>query len=190
MKKNENKLYKGDYGYIVRQRKVEIIKTIIMLILPISLYLIGYITLKTNQNLLTFVAVLGCLPMANCAVQMVLFIKAKGCSPDLYKKLVGAGVVCTYYDLYFTSYKKNFQVSALILRKGCLILLTEDPKMILPDGEKHLQDILKNCGGENIKVKFYNDADKFIERARELNDLKEDDKDYSFIYENLMSVSI
>ena len=190
MKKNENKIYKGDYGYIKEQRRLEIIKAVIMVILPIAIFLVGYFSTGSNQNILTFVAVLGCLPMASNAIHAILFIKAKGCSEELYKKLVGAGVVSTYYDLYFTAYKKNYQVSALIIKKGCLIAITEDETMVLSEGEDHLKDILSKCGGEGITVKFFNDADKYIERARELSNLSDDNKDYSFIYENIMSVSI
>lgn len=189
-KTEKKKILKGDFGYIKAQRKIEIIKTAILLILPFALYFLGYITTGSNQNLLTFVAVLGCLPMASAAIQAVLFVKAKPCSEDVYKKIVGSGVIVTYYDLYFTSYKKNFQVSALFLWKNTLIALTEDDKMVLTEGEEHLKGILSNCGGDNITVKFYTDADKFIERARELTALGADERDYSFIYDNIMSVSI
>ncbi|MCR4959841.1 MAG: hypothetical protein K6A74_00130 [Lachnospiraceae bacterium] len=190
MKKKENKIYKGDYGYIREQRKLEIIKAAIMIVLPVAIFLTGYFATGSNQNILTFVAVLGCLPMASNAIHAYLFIRAKGCSEELYKKLVGAGIASTYYDLYFTAYKRNYQVSALILKKGCLIAITEDMNMDLTEGEDHIKDVLSKCGGEKISVKFFNDADKYIERARELSALSDDNKDYSFIYENIMSVSI
>ena len=56
--------------------------------------------------------------------------------------------------------------------------------------EAHLKEVLKNCGGEKISVKVFTDTDKYIERARELNALSGEDADYSFILENLLSVSI
>ena len=126
MKKKENKIYKGDYGYIKEQRKIEIIKTLILLALPIALYIIGFVSTGSNKNLLTFAAVLGCLPMARSAVSMVLFIRAKECcSEETFKQIVSAGVAMTYYDLYYTSYKKNYPVAAELLKRGCFIALTE-----------------------------------------------------------------
>ena len=191
MSKEKAKIYKGDYGYIKEQRKIEIIKTMILLALPIALYLIGFISTGSNKNLLTFAAVLGCLPMARSAVSMVLFIRAKDCcSEETFKKIVSAGVAMTYYDLYYTSYKKNYPVAAELLKRGCFIALTESEDVSEEDFEAHFKEIFKNCGYENVTVKLFKDTDKFIERARELNALEDDGKDYAFLLENILSVAI
>lgn len=193
MKKNENKvkIYKGDYGYIKAEKKIEIYRTIGLLALPIMLYLIGFFTTGSNRNLLTFIAVLGCLPMARSAVSMFLFLRAgECCSEETYKKVVGSGVQATYYDLYYTSYKKNYSIACVLLKRGCFIALTDDEKMVPEEFEEHMKGILANCGGEKITVKLYKDADKFIERARELQALPDDARDYAFILENILSVSI
>lgn len=193
MGKNSDKvkIYKGDYGYIKAERKIEIIRTIGLLALPILLYVIGFLSTGSNKNLLTFVAVLGSLPLARSAVSMYLFIRAGVCcSEETYKKIVGSGVQATYYDLYYTSYKKNFPIACVILKRGCFIALTEDKDMLPEDYENHMKEILSNCGGDKITVKLYTDTDKFIERALELKDLEDGGKDYSFILENILSVSI
>ena len=74
---------KGTYGYIGKQRRWEIIKTLLMFGISIALYTAGYIATKSNKNLLTLVAVLGCLPASKSAVNMIMFLKAKGCSAKL-----------------------------------------------------------------------------------------------------------
>ena len=53
---------KGTFGYIKRQRRWEIIRTMLMFGISIALYAAGYIATKSNKNLLTLAAVLGCLP--------------------------------------------------------------------------------------------------------------------------------
>lgn len=191
MSKDKTKIYKGDYGYIKEQRKIEVIKTIILLALPIALYVIGFISTGSNKNLLTFAAVLGCLPMARSAVSMILFMRAKECcKEETFKKIVSAGVAMTYYDLYFTSYKKNYPVAALLLKRGCLIALTEAQDLSEEDFEAHFKEVFKNCGYEGVTVKLFKDTDKFIERARELSALEDDGKDYVFLLENILSVAI
>ncbi|MCQ2520071.1 MAG: hypothetical protein MJ107_06025 [Lachnospiraceae bacterium] len=193
MKKNNDKIkiYKGDFGYIKEQKKIEIVKTAVLVLLPILLYVIGFLTTGSNKNLLTFVAILGSLPMARSFVNLVLFLKAGVCcSEETYKKVVGAGVQATYYDLYYTSYKNNFPIASLILKRGSLIFLTEDSSVDEEAFMKHMEDAMKLCGGEKIAVKLFKDTDKYIERARELNALKDDDTDYDFILENLLSLSI
>lgn len=82
-----HRIKKGQYGYIKSQRKMEIIKTVSLFLLSLAIYLCGYWTTGTNKNLLTVVAILGCLPASKCAVNMIMFIRAKGCSEELYQKI-------------------------------------------------------------------------------------------------------
>ncbi len=191
-KSNEKiKIYKGDYGYIKAQKKIEIIKTAVMIIMPATLYVAGFLATGSNKNLLTFVAILGCLPMARCLVNLILFMRAGVCcSEETYKKIVGAGVAVTYFDLYYTSYKNNFPIASLHLKKGCLIYYTEDKEVNEDAFMKHMEEAMNLCGGKQLTIKLYKDVDKYIERARELNSLAGDDTDYSFILENLLSLSI
>lgn len=181
---------KGSYGYIKQHRIIEIAKTAAMLIISFSLYNIGISTTGSNKNLLTLVAVLGCLPMAKFAVNSIMFSKAKGCSLTLKEKLATEQLDPMFYDLYFTAFKNNYQVSALYYKRKNLILITEDEKTNIEEGEKHLKNILSNCGYDNITIKYYKNADKYIERMRELKTLDEADSDITVLKDNLLSVSI
>ncbi|MBR5897405.1 MAG: hypothetical protein IKZ39_07290 [Lachnospiraceae bacterium] len=180
---------KGTYGYIARQRKIEIIKTVIMLALSFALYNIGIYSTGSNKNLLTLVAVLGCLPMAKFCVNAIMFIKAKGCSAELHNKLEGKGLTPDFYDLYFTAFKKNYQASALIYKRKNLIVMSEDPKIDTTEGEEHLKTVLKNAGASDATVKIFTDSDKFMERLSELQALEDDNKS-DFIKDNILSVSL
>lgn len=180
---------KGTYGYIKRQTKIEIIKTVFMIALCAGTYYLGIYLTGSNQNLLTFVAILGCLPMAKFFVNAVLFIKAKGCSVSLHDELVNNNINPTFWDLYFTAYKESFQVSALYYNKGCLVGITEDKNFNEEACNKHLTEILNNCGYKNVTIKIFDDRSKFIERCNSLNEL-EDDKDRTFLLENILGVSI
>jgi len=184
-----NKTPKGTYGYIKKHKVLEFVKTILMIALCAATYYIGFLTTGSNKNLLTFVAILGCLPMAKFAVNAVLFIKAKGCSSETYDYLVKANVTPTFWDLYFTTYKVSYQMSALYYNKGCLIGLTDESEMATADCEAHLLDVLEKCGYKNITVKIFTDKDKFIERYNSLSEL-EDEKDSTFILNNILGVSI
>ena len=52
---------KGTRNYIDTQKKYEILRTILYFGLSLGLFVTGYITTKTRTNLLTVVAVVGCL---------------------------------------------------------------------------------------------------------------------------------
>ena len=53
---------KGNFGYIRAKRLSVLIKTAIFFGISLSLFAAGYITTGKKENLLTIVAVLGCLP--------------------------------------------------------------------------------------------------------------------------------
>lgn len=186
MKKNK----KGNFGYIKRQRIIEILKTAFMLALSIGLYNLGLYSAGSKNNLLTYVAILGCLPMAKFAVNAVVFCKAKGCSKAVYDEINSLNLKPMFYDLYFTGEKVNFQASVADYKKKNLILLSEDTNISTSDGEEHLRNLLKNCGYENITIKIFTDKNKFMERLKELNEMEETDKDLSFLFDNLLSISI
>lgn len=161
-----------------------------MLLLCIGTYYLGIYSTGDKKNLLTFVAVLGCLPMAKFAVNAVLFLKAASCSKVTFEKIKNAGLEATFYDLYFTGYKKNFQASALYYKKNTMIILTEDSKVDEALFVEHLEGILKNIGYNNVTIKIYKNTDDFITRLSELSNLEADGKDYSFLYDNILNVSI
>ena len=180
---------KGTFGYIAHQRKVEIVKTIFMLALSFGCYNLGVYSTGSNRNLLTLVAVLGCLPMAKFCVNAIMFSKAKGCSQELHDKLESRGITPDFYDLYFTAFKKNYQASALTYKKKNLIAISEDEKIDIAEAEEHLKTVLTNAGVSNATVKIFKDADKFIDRLSELNELEEE-TNTEFIKDNLLGVSL
>lgn len=177
MKKNQ----KGTYGYINRQRKREILKTIFMFGISLSLYAAGYITTKTNKNLLTLVAVLGCLPASKSAVSMIMFLKAKGCS-ETVKEAIGRAAegLSERYDLYLTSYSKNFQISHIVMKGKNLIGITEQKDFDESACYEHLKHMFAQNGFHDVTVKIFKDMPKYLERLGTLQKAELDDKkDYN-----------
>ena len=178
---------KGTPNYIKSGRIRQFSIALCLLLISVALYFAGIKATGSNKNALTYVAILGCLPAAKFMVNFVLFMKAKGCSDALMDKLVKAGFK-GFYDLYFTTYKKNFQVSAAYYRKGTLIGITEDENCDTAACEEHLATSLKTAGFE-VTVKIFKDADKFMERYSDLSKLS-DETDISFLKDNLLNISI
>ena len=68
MKKTE----KGTPGYLSHKKHMEIIRTIIYFGIVAAIFFLGYFQTKTRLNLLTVVAVLGCLPAAKALVGVIV----------------------------------------------------------------------------------------------------------------------
>ena len=76
--------YKGSRNYIDSQKKYEMIRTLLYFGISASLFLAGYFTTKTKVNVLTVVAVCGCLPASKSLVGTIMFLRYKSCSSMIW----------------------------------------------------------------------------------------------------------
>lgn len=183
---------KGSYGYLKNYRVVAAIRTLLFFGVSIGLYAMGYLTTGSNRNLLTIVAVLGCLPACKSLVNLIIFLKAEGCSEALQNEVrVYDGRLLIFYDMYFTSYQKNFAVSHMALKGNILCGMTETPRCDCNAAEKHLEQMLAQEGIKNITVKIYSSRDKYIDRLSQIANLDtEERRDQSQIVDLLYSISL
>lgn len=187
----KNKIQKGSFGYLSYKKKFSTIMTIGMFALSIAIYLMGYITTKSNANLLTVVAVLGFLPASKSAVSMIMFLKAKGATVE--DKTVIENVIGTldgFYDLYFTGYQKNFPTNHMIVTQNSIISYSSDAKITEKDFNEHIKDILNKERIHDITVKLFTDRDKYCNRLIELNKSEVDTSARKDIVNMLFNVSL
>ena len=187
----KSKVQKGQYGYLSYKKKFSAIVTIGMFALSLAIFIMGYVTTKTNANLLTVVAVLGCLPASKSAVSMIMYFKAKGCSEE-DKAIVEAaiGSLDGYYDLYFTGYSKNFPTDHLVVTKNSIIAYSSDKKIMEKDSNEHMKDILNKERIHDVTVKLFTDRDKYVNRLKELNQSEADTSARMDMVKMLFQVSL
>lgn len=183
---------KGSFGYIQNRKRFTAVRTVLYFALSISLYVAGYVTTGSNKNLLTIVAVLGCLPSCKSAVNFIIFLRAKGCSQELRDAVKKFDMELTsFYDLYFTSYQKNYQVSHMVLKGNVLCGITESEKCDVNEAQKHLEQMLLQEGIKNMTVKIFSDRRKYIDRLSQLTELEtEENKNRDEIVNLLYSISL
>lgn len=164
------RIIKGDYEYIKKKRVRVIVMTILFFAISLAVFLTGYITTGSKKNLLTVVAILGCLPACKSAVNMIMFLKAKGCSPEANEKIVPhIGRLIPMYDMYFTGYKKNFPISHMVVDNKVIIGFSEYPKIDIPSGVEHLTTMMKNAGHSGCTITICDSIDKYIQMLDNLN---------------------
>lgn len=183
---------KGSFGYIQNRKRFTAVRTVLYFALSISLYVAGYVTTGSNKNLLTIVAVLGCLPSCKSAVNFIIFLRAKGCSQELRDAVKKFDTELTsFYDLYFTSYQKNYQVSHMVVKGNVLCGITESEKCDVNEAQKHLEQMLLQEGIKNMTVKIFSDRRKYIDRLSQLTELEtEENKNRDEIVNLLYSISL
>lgn len=184
---------KGAFGYLNNRKKYTALRTILFFSISAALYISGTIRTGSNKNLLTIVAVLGCLPACKSAVNFILFLRAKGCSDALHEKLVSYkdDSMTVFYDMYFTSYQRNFPLSHMALKGGMLCGITESPSCDCREAEKHLEQMLVQEGIRNVTVHVFSQEDKYIDRLGRLLEMQvEDHKEQEKIINLLCDISI
>ena len=167
---------KGSKGYLDSQKKYEVIRTVLYFGISLSLFVAGYLQTKDKANLLTIVAVLGCLPASKSAVNMIMFFRAKGCSSEM-KAAIGERAVglAERYDLYLTSYAKNFQISHLVMKGKSLIGITEQEGFDEGACYQHVKTLLSQNGFRDITVKIFRERGKYLERLKSLRESEMED---------------
>lgn len=170
------KTAKGNYGYIGYQKKRTLLRTVFYFALSLATYGIGIYSTGSNKNLLTIVAVLGCLPASKSLVNTVMFLRASGCSKGAWERIsVYDNRLSGFYDMYFTAYQASYPVSHMVFKGNIVCAYTESAGCDCRAGEKHLEQMLRQDGHKNITIKIFNNLEKYIDRLSQLENLEIDE---------------
>ena len=182
---------KNTYGYIDSQKKYEIIRTLVYFGISISLFIAGYIATQNKMNLLTVVAVLGCLPASKSLVSAIMFLRHKSCSQAIFDAIAP---LCTnfehLYDLVFTTEKVTYKVAHAAYKAKCLVLFSEDT--LNSNGlEAHIEEYFNRAAIKGVNVKVYTDLKKYVERLEQMAALdKEEEKLASEVVQLLKEITL
>ena len=123
------KVKKGTFGYIKYQKKKTFLITFILFLIPLVIYVTGYIQTKTKLNLFTFVAILGCLPACKSLVGLIMIMMQKSIDTATYEAAKKAnGNLVSGYELVFTAYEHTTPVNALLVCGDQVVCYTPDEK--------------------------------------------------------------
>jgi len=183
--------WKGNPGYIDSQKKYEIIRTIIYFFISFSLFLAGYITTQKRENLLTVVAVVGCLPACKSLVGAIMFLRYKSCPRETVNLICShTGQLNGLFDMVFTSEKKTFVISHLVVHGNTICGYSSQPDFPEKDFQVHIEGILKSDGHKNYTVKVFTDLQKYTDRLGQLQELDVENKYVNDVLHTLKSVAL
>lgn len=182
---------KGTKNYLQTQKKYEIIRTVLYFAISLSLFIAGWVTTGSRENLLTIVAVLGCLPACKSLVEMFMYLRYNGCDEtDAAQIEAHSGALTGLYDMVFTSYEKNYVIHHLTVCGNTICGYSADPKFDEQAFYKHIQDILKKDNYREVSVKIFRDLGKYINRCEQLKELPPQPELTNGICQTLKSVAL
>ena len=110
------KCEKGTPGYLREKLKIEILRTVVYFAIVIAVFLLGYSQTHSKKNLLTVVAVVGCLPACKALVGVITRIPYQTVDPALPDEIGGkASHLTVIYDLVVTSTEKIMPIDCMVI---------------------------------------------------------------------------
>ena len=187
------KAKKGEWGYLEAQRIRRLVITILLFSIPALIFMTSMLYFGTNKNAFTILAALSCIGVGKFAVDFIMFCRAKCCSASARDAIeLHIGELAGAYDLFMTSYDKNFAISHAVCAGRSVCALTEDPECDIKSGELHIRTMLENDGFKGYTVKIFKNQDNYTQRLDDLNRLEDskERKSIQGVLDLLKSISL
>lgn len=168
------KIEKGRPGYL-KARKIRLICIAAAeFAVIIALLILGYVQTGTKLNLLTVVAILGCLPACKVLVGLIAIFPYRTISPDRAEEIQKeAPLLATAFDLVITSREKIMPVEALVISENTVCGYAPNKKTDPEIAARHMKNILEENRLTKITVKVFHDYTPFLTRAEGMNRIAE-----------------
>lgn len=186
-----NDKYKGTKGYLKSQRIYELIRTILYFSISLTLFFAGWFATGNRMNLLTVVAILGCLPASKSLVETIIFFRFKGLDLKTANELEqNAEGLNGLFDLAFTSYERNYEIKHLVVKGNTICGYTDMKKFDEQEFYKHLDSRLRIDNFKNTTAKIFTDKKKYIERLSQLKQLSTEEENTAGIIATIKSITL
>lgn len=166
------KIGKGNPGYLDYKKKAEIIRTLIYFLIVAAVFLLGYSQAHTKKNLLTIVAILGCLPSCKALVGVIARFPYPSIVDIRAKEIESkTGHVTVIYDMIITSREKIMPVDCIVLSGNTIFGYTSSEKVDIKYAATHIRGILNQNHFPDAAVKILNNYTAFLARAEGLDSI-------------------
>lgn len=166
------KIKKGNAGYIESRKRQVILKTVVEFGIVIALLVLGIWQTGDRLNMLTLVAILGCLPASKALVELIMIMPHHSAEKTVAEEVEGkAEYLTTAYDLVFTSEKNIMPVDCIVIADDHICGYTSSKKTDTTFAAKHIKQILNANKYKKVSVKIFDSYKAFLTRAEGLNNI-------------------
>ncbi len=157
------KCEKGTPGYLREKLKIEILRTVIYFAIVTAVFLLGYSQTHSKKNLLTVVAVVGCLPACKALVGVITRIPYKTVDQALADEVASKSAHLTViYDLVVTSTEKIMPIDCMVISHEKVFGYTSGKKTDPQETASYLRKMLQKNDLPHVSVKLYDQYKSFL----------------------------
>lgn len=161
-------LEKGTYGYLNRNKKYAWKKAALMLSVPVFIFVAAWIIKGTRENVMTVVAIVGCLPGCNQVVRAIMAGRYRSMDRGFWEKIEKEkGELSVLYENVFTSYEKNYYVDCVAISGREVVGYSGDPQLNPAEAAEHIRVMLKKSSYKQ-NVRIMKEQKAFLDRIRNL----------------------
>lgn len=166
------KLKKGDAGYIRKHKRNAIWKTILEFGIVVCLLVLGILETETRLNLLTLVAVLGCLPASKALVEVIMIFPHHSIPKEVAEEIKEKTQALTVaYDLVLTSEKHIMPIDCIVISDNTICGYTSSRKTDVAFAAKHIKQMLYANQYTKVSVKIFDNYAAFLSRAEGMDNI-------------------
>lgn len=163
---------KGQPGYIKARKNRYLLYSVVEFAVVAALVIIGYVHTGSRMNLLTVVAVVGCLPASKMLAEYITMFPHKSIEHEKYVEIEEKAKLLTKaYDLVITSPEKVMPVDVVVISGHTVCGYTSSEKTDEARVSKYLKEMLLANGCEKVTVKIFHDYVSFLSRAEGMNNI-------------------
>ena len=166
------KVEKGQPGYLDYKKKYEIVRTLIYFAIVAAVFFLGVWQTHSRKNLLTVVAVVGCLPASKALVGLITRFPYKSISRKLANDIIGRSkhITCIF-DMVLTSTEKFMPVECIVISGNTIFGYAPNEKTDLKYTADFIKEILGMNRIKNINIKLFRELNAFNARVDGLNSI-------------------
>lgn len=180
-------LEKGKPGYIKARKMRYLLWACLEFAVVAMIFIIGIIQTGNRMNVLTVVAVVGCLPASKMLVEFIAMAPHKGISETYYQEIKEkAPLLTTTYDLLLTCSDKIMPVDVFVISGHVVCGYSSSSKTDVDAVAAHIKEMLAQNHYEKMTVKVFHDYKAFLSRAEGLNNMASVSQEYHTRQEQAM----
>ena len=163
---------KGEAGYLSSKKIRTTLKVILEFGIVIALLVLGIKETGDRLNLLTLVAVLGCLPASKALVELIMVIPHRSIEETRASEIQNKSSLLTHvYDVVLTSEHHIMPIDALVISDNMICGYSSSKKIDLAFATKHIKQMLGKDHFIHVSVKIFDNYTAFLTRAEGMHNI-------------------
>ena len=183
---------KGEYGYISKVKKMDIVKMLIYVAIDLAIFVVGlFLNQMSHKNIFTVIAVLFVLPWARIFVEFILLFPYQTPAREDYTKIasVVSGEQKLLSDVVITSEQKAMGLSFVVLGKGYIFALAMNEKQNVKYIQNYLQTGVRNRS-DAYQVAIYTSLEQLMKAVKTAKTKEIADTEQETVEEYVMSLIV